>query len=159
LEAPLRLIVAPLAALGLLAAPVALAEDLDKLLDSIPTIETKEDEAAKEAAEEAAKEAAADPLAEDSLDVYVQRCRDHVLSYFEVPKSIAKKAPDTTSTVLLKLYGDGTYMAIAQVRPSDEKKFDKAVLKAIQAAAPLPKPPVSLRNVAAKGIRVEFTAR
>lgn len=155
----MRLLAAPAVALALLAAPVAHAQDLDKLLDSIPTIETQEDEAAKIAAEAAAKEAAADPLAEESLDVYVKRCREHVLSYFEAPKSVAKKAPETASTVLVKLYGDGSYMAIAQVRPSDDKKFDKAVLKALQAASPLPKPPVSLRNVAAKGIRVEFTAR
>lgn len=145
----------------LLASAPALAQDddLGDLLDSIPEIETQEDEEAKAAKEAAAKEAAADPLNEEGFDQYVARVREHVLASFEPPKSVVKKAPDTRSRILLKLYGDGSYMAIAQVQGSDDKKFDKAVLKAIQAAEPVPKPPVSQRNAAAKGVLVDFTAK
>jgi outer membrane biosynthesis protein TonB len=135
------------------------AQGLDDMLDSIPEIETDEDEAAKLAAAEAAKEAAADPLAEDSLPVFTKRCRAHVLALFEVPKSVAKKAPSSSSRVLVKLYGDGSYMALAPVQMSGDKKFDKAVIKALRSAEPLPKPPVSLRNDMAQGIVIEFKAQ
>lgn len=149
-------------ALLLAAAPAAAQDDeggLGNLLDSIPDIETQEDEAAKKAAEEAAKETANDPLAEEGFDQYTRRVRDHVLAQFEPPKSVVKKAPDTRSRILLKLYGDGSYMSIGQVQASGDKKFEKAVLKAIQAAEPVPKPPVSLRNAAAQGILVDFAAK
>ena len=74
----------------------------------------------------------------------------------ELPASVAKKTPGATALVMLKLYSDGSYMGAETVRMSGEKKFDKAVRKAMSAAEPVPGPPVSLRNEAAKGIMVEL---
>lgn len=152
------LYLAPLLLLGAVAH--AEDDDLGSLLDNIPQIEDKEAEAKKKAeAEAAAAERAADPLAEPSFAEYATKVREHVLSQFKVPGSVAKKAPDTASKVLVKLYSDGTYMGLEPVRMSGDKKFDKAVLKAIQAAEPVPKPPVSLRNDVARGVVVDFSAR
>jgi phage/plasmid primase-like uncharacterized protein len=132
-------------------------DDLGSLLDSIPQIEDKESEAKKKAeAAAAAAERAIDPLAEPSLDEYTGAVQYHVQSRMELPGSVVKKSPEATALVMLKLYSDGSYMGAETVRLSGDKKFDKAVRKAMAAAEPVPGPPVSLRNDAARGIMVEL---
>lgn len=135
-------------------------DDIGSLLDSIPQIEDKEAEAKKKAAAAAAAaERAIDPLAEPSLDEYTSAVQYHVQSRMDLPGSVAKKAPEATALVMLKLYSDGSYMGAETVRLSGDKKFDKAVRKAMAAAEPVPGPPVSLRNDAARGIMVELVVQ
>ncbi len=140
--------------LGLLLAPVSLADDIGDLLNKIPTIEQKAPEPAEEEAP-----AEVDSLAEDGLEVYSERCRSHVLAGFKAPGSAARKNPEIQARVVVKLHGDGSYMGLSMTESSGDKGFDKAVIKALQAAEPLPKPPVTLRNEVARGISVVFTAK
>ena len=135
--------------LACLLSPVARADDIEDLLNRIPTIETKEPARTEEAA----------PQEEVSLPDYIKQCREHLAKHLVVPGSVAKKAPGTKAKVMLKLDENGAITGVQAVQMSGEKKFDKAVLKAISAADPLPAPPITLREDAARGVVVELTAR
>lgn len=135
-------------------------DDLGDLLDNIPDIADKRaEEEKKAAAAAAAAERSIDPLAEPGLEEYTSAVQYHVQSRMELPSSVAKKSPEATALVMLKLYSDGSYMGAETVRMSGDKKFDKAVRKAMVAAEPVPGPPVSLRNDAARGIMVELVVQ
>lgn len=142
--------------LALMASTAALAQDsapnndLQKLLDSIPTIETKEAPPPEKPQEEV----------EEGMDlpVYVAEVRKAVLANWNPSPKLVAKDPRLTCQLMVKVNEDGTLGDIILVQSSGNKKFDKSASDAALATPSVIAPTAALRGTAMAGILVNFVA-
>ena len=136
----------------LLLAPTAWAQDQDlqKLLDNLPTIESK-----------APPPAETDkPVEEVSIDLptYTKGVRDAILANWHPKEKLVVKHPSLAAQLLVKVNADGTIKDVVAVKLSDNKKFDKSAVDAVFSTTQVGVPPVSLAGTVESGVLVNFIA-
>lgn len=149
------MLVRTLAPLVLLLSAPALAQDsgqpndLQKLLDSIPTIETK-----------APPPVEAPKVEEQGMDLptYVAEVQKTILANWQPSPKLVEKHPTLTAQLLVKINEDGTIADVVAVQLSGNKKFDKSAVAAVFATPSVTVPTISLRATAQSGVLVNFVA-
>jgi TonB family protein len=131
-------------------------DEINDLLKSIPTIESKPDPNEEARKAEEAKKAAEEA---DSLPAYLKVARQHILQTWSPNLKTCKKSPELTTKFMLKVAADGAVQHISLVQSSENKGFDQSALDAISAAGKLPAPPEGLAYEAERGIVIEFRAK
>lgn len=137
--------------LGLLAAPALGEDDIGALLEGIPDIQTTEAESATEAAQPSAAGLDED-LGQISLPQYIEALQTHLLTAMPLPRGIIRKHGDKTVQLRLKITSSGKISGMTGVSLSGDRKVDKKVIEAVQASAPLPRPPIVHRADALRGL-------
>lgn len=118
----------------LLAALSARADDgVDALLQNIPTIEQK------------AEAPAAPPPPPPELDLagYARLVQSHLVGKLALTDKEKKKHGAARVTLLLKVDAQGALAQAILTDSSGDKRFEKRVLEAVEAAAPYPAPPAA----------------
>ncbi len=128
----------------------AASGDLQKLLDNLPTIETKEAPPPEKPAEE--------PEEGMDLPAYVAEVRATVLANWNPSPKLIQKNPSLSCQMLVKIGEDGTVGDVIMTQPSGNKKFDQSAGDAALATAKVLAPSYGLRGTAASGILVNFVA-
>ncbi len=127
----------------------AKTEDVSDLLSSIPEIVAPVDPKKEEE-----KPKVVEGM---DLDGYFNECRTVVYKYFKAPKSVVKQMPDVELTFLVKVDDQGYIVDLSAPQRSGFKSFDKAALKALKKADPLPAPPAGW-SVSMDRVLIPFTA-
>lgn len=125
------------------------SDDLQKLLNSIPTIEQKAPPPAEKPPEE-----------EEGVDLFTftDQVRKAVLSHWApAPKLIAKN-PTLSCQLLVRINEDGTLGDALVAQSSGNAKFDESAAAAVLATPSVDVPPPSLRGTVAQGVLVNFVA-
>ena len=71
-----------------------------------------------------------------------------------LPRGIIRKHGDKTVQLRLKITSSGKISGMTGVSLSGDRKVDKKVIEAVQASAPLPRPPIVHRADALRGLVV-----
>lgn len=124
--------------------------DLQKLLDNLPTVQTKEaPPPEKEKVEE-----------EDAVDLptYMAEIRNAIFANWTLSPKAAAKDPRLSCQLLVKVNNDGTFGDVVMIQPSGNKKFDKLAGDAVFATPGVTPPPVSLAAAVGAGVPVTFVA-
>lgn len=146
---PALLWAAPVLAQDPPAQDAAQSDDLQKLLNSIPNIETKAPPPAEKPPEE-----------QEGVDLftYTADVRKAVLSHWAPAAKLIEKNPRLTCQLLVKINEDGTLGDALVSQSSGNKKFDESAAAAVLATPGVMAPPVSLRGTVAQGVLVNFVA-
>ena len=149
-----------LALVVLLAAPVAFAGDdapkpaasgdLQKLLNSIPDIQT------------APTPPPADqkPAEDESMDLpqYTSMVREAIYAHWQPDTKLVAKNPNLGAQLLVKVNEDGSLQAPVAIKLSGNKKFDKSIVDAVFSTPSVKAPGPGMRGTVADGIIVTFVA-
>lgn len=131
-------------------------QDLDKLLNSIPTVQTQPDPAAAAAAEEEARRKADE---EGSLPAYVSACQKLAFDAWAPSKGLLKKHPATKTSFLVSVGADGSILGVKAGVLSGDKKLDQSALDAIAAVPKFPVPAPSLAYEVERGVVIELSTK
>lgn len=123
--------------------------DLEKLLNSIPDIETKAPPPV---------ETPKEPEGGLDFPTYTRELREAVLSHWEPNPKLIAKNPRLTCQMLVKVNPDGTLGDALMAQSSGDKKFDASAVAAVLATARIEPPPDSLRGTVSQGVLVNFVA-
>ncbi len=148
---PRSLLVVPALGLALVAARPAGAEDLDKLLNSIPDAEIEQTAPPAEAAEA--------PPEEVTLPGYLTKVQADIWASWTPKAKLIKKNPKAKTSFMVKIGREGELLGVSPVSLSGIKAFDQSALDAIAAAEPYPVPPRELDGDAERGLVIDFKAR
>lgn len=156
-RAPILASVAAAALLGICSTAAAQqGQDLDKMLNSIPTVQTQPDPAAAAAAEEEARRKADE---EGSLPAYVEACQKLAFDAWAPSKGILKKHPATKTSFLVSVGADGSIQTVKAGVLSGDKKLDQSALDAIAAVPKFPVPAPSLAFEVERGVVIELSTK
>lgn len=131
-------------------------QDLDKLLQSIPTVETKPDPAAEAAAAEEARRKADE---EGTIPAYTAACQKLAFDAWAPSKGLLKKHPATKTSFLVSIGADGAVLGVRAGVLSGDKKLDQSALDAIAAIPSFPAPPPALAIEVERGVVVELSTK
>lgn len=140
----------------LTSAPAAWAQDaggeqtdLQKLLDNLPTIESK-----------APPPEEKPPEVVESIDLptYTRGVREAILANWFPKAKIVEKHPSLAVQLLVKINADGTIKDTVAVKLSGNKKFDKSAVDAVFSTPSVAVPPISLQGTVESGVLVNFVA-
>lgn len=139
-----------LLAFGLVFAVPARAadDDLQNLLDSIPDIETAQDEV---------DDTEAEP--DVPFITYAEQVQARILAAWKPSRGIIRKNPSIVTRLVVSIDRSGNVTGIKALQLSGDKKYDKKAVDAINDAGTLPPPPANLVDLAAEGVIVEFSGK